>query len=54
MENSMAMNGMCTAVEELRHSSAEEIAEQLFERVTHFASECAQYDDQTLIVMKGV
>lgn len=45
---------LCAEVEELRYCSAKEIAERLFESVTHFASECSQYDDQTLIVMKGV
>ena len=45
---------LCTAIEELRHGSAKEIAEHLFERITRFALECDQYDDQTLIVMKGV
>ncbi len=42
-----------TLIEELRHRSAKEIAETLFERITCFATGCDQFDDQTLIVVKG-
>ncbi len=41
-------------IEELRHCSAKDIAEGLFERITCFAEGCDQFDDQTLIVMKGI
>jgi phosphoserine phosphatase RsbU/P len=41
-------------VEELSAQPAVEIAETLFQKISHFAMGCDQYDDQTLIVIKGV
>ncbi len=41
-------------IESLRQKTAQEIAEALFDAVKRFAAACDQYDDQTVVIVKGV
>lgn len=41
-------------VEQHRQESAQNIAEALFEAVNGFAGTCEQFDDQTVVIMKGI
>ncbi len=45
---------LCELIEQMRGESAQAIGESLFEQINRFSAECDQYDDQTLIVMKGI
>jgi serine phosphatase RsbU (regulator of sigma subunit) len=45
---------LMTLIESLRQKTAREIAGALFDAVKRFATGCDQYDDQTVIVVKGV
>ena len=44
---------LATLIESLRQKSAQEIAEALFDAVKRFAAGCDQYDDQTVLIVKG-
>ena len=45
---------LMTLIESLRQKSAQEITEALFSAVKRFAAGCDQYDDQTVLIVKGV
>jgi sigma-B regulation protein RsbU (phosphoserine phosphatase) len=44
---------LLTLVKSLQQESAQNIAEALFEAVNCFAAGCEQFDDQTLVIIKG-
>lgn len=44
---------LATLIESLRQKSAQEITEALFDAVKRFAAGCDQYDDQTVLIVKG-
>ena len=44
---------LLTLVKSLQQESAQNIAEALFEAVNRFAAGCEQFDDQTLVIIKG-
>jgi CHASE3 domain sensor protein len=45
---------LAALIESLRQKSAQEIAEALFDAVKRFAVGCDQYDDQTVLIVKGM
>lgn len=45
---------LLTHVESLRQEPAQALAEALFETVNNFAAACEQFDDQTIVTMKGI